>query len=90
MSHANPDRGRVGGLKSYRVEEMDGDTIVATHTADAKTPFQAAERALGTRVTLRGGASKWIRVIDLTDMPTRRLRPAIYEYRAIGTKLIVQ
>jgi hypothetical protein len=88
MTPANPDVRLRGGTKAYRVEEIHGDMIIATHTAQAKTPFQAAEVALGMQVTLRGDADKWIRVIELTDMPTTRLRPLIYEFRAIGKKLL--
>ncbi|CDX56161.1 hypothetical protein MPL3365_230074 [Mesorhizobium plurifarium] len=88
MTFANSGRPLRGGIKAYRVEEMDGDVIVATHAAEAKTPFQAAERALGTQVTLRGSGQKWVRVIELTDMPPTRLKPASYEFRTIGKKQI--
>lgn len=68
-------------MKAYRVEEMDGLTIVASHNADGRTPFEAAEKALGRRVTLRGGADKWIRVTELTDNRPTRLRPGVFEYK---------
>ncbi|TGQ12472.1 MULTISPECIES: hypothetical protein [unclassified Mesorhizobium] len=38
--------------------------------------FEAAQKALGAEVTLRGGAGKWVRVVELTDKPPTRLRPA--------------
>ncbi len=74
-------------MKAYRVEEMNGDAIVATHAAEAKTPFEAAEMALGLKVTLRAGAANWVRVVDLTARPRPvRLRPSTFEFRAIGSR----
>ena len=74
-------------MKTYRVEEMDGETIVAVHAAKAKTPFEAAENALGLKVTLRAGADRWIRVVDLTERPRPlRLRPATFEFKAVGQR----
>jgi hypothetical protein len=74
-------------MKTYRVEEMNGETIVAVHAAEAKTPFEAAERALGLKVTLRAGADRWVRVVDLTARPRPvRLRPATFEFKAIGRR----
>lgn len=72
-------------MKNYRVEEMDGESIVSTIDAQGRTPFEAAEKALGQRVTLRCGCSKWIRVTDLiVTMPTR-FRPRYFEFkRAFG------
>lgn len=65
-------------MKAYRVEEIDGITVTASHNADGRTPFQAAERALGRRVTLRGAADElWIRVTELTDNRPTRLRPGV-------------
>ncbi|CDX40388.1 hypothetical protein MPLSOD_40416 [Mesorhizobium sp. SOD10] len=72
-------------MKTYRVKEMDGEAVVAVHSAEAKTPFEAAEKALGQKITLRAGADKWVRVVDLTERPQPvRLRPAIFEFKAIG------
>jgi|GEM_PF-1463908 len=74
-------------MKTYRVEEIDGETIVAVHSAEAKTPFEAAEKALGLKVTLRAGANRWIRVVDLTQRPRPvRLRPETFEFKAIGQR----
>ena len=74
-------------MKAYRVEEMNGDAVVATHAAEANTPFEAAEKALGLKVTLRAGADTWVRVIDLTERPHPvRLRPSTFEFRAIGNR----
>jgi hypothetical protein len=74
-------------MKTYRVEEIDGETIVAVHAAEAKTPFEAAERALGQKVTLRAGADRWVRVVDLTERPRPvRLRPTTFEFKAIGQR----
>ncbi|RTM00571.1 MAG: hypothetical protein EKK31_22765 [Hyphomicrobiales bacterium] len=74
-------------MKTYRVEEMEGETIVAVHAAEARTPFEAAERALGLKVTLRAGADRWVRVVDLTERPRPvRLRPATFEFKAIGRR----
>ena len=74
-------------MKTYRVEEMDGEAIIAVHSAEAKTPFEAAERALGLKVTLRAGADRWVRVVDLTDRPRPvRLRPDTFEFKAIGRR----
>ncbi|MGX8008305.1 hypothetical protein ACVDG8_004445 [Mesorhizobium sp. ORM8.1] len=74
-------------MKAYRVEEMSGDTTVASHAVEAKTPFEAAEKALGLKVTLRGGADTWVRVVDLTERNRPvRLRPQIFEFRAIGQR----
>ena len=74
-------------MKAYRVEEMNGDAVVAIHAAEAQTPFEAAERALGLKVTLRAGAENWVRVVDLTQRPRPiRLRPETFEFRAIGSR----
>jgi hypothetical protein len=74
-------------MKTYRVEEIDGETIVAVHATEAKTPFEAAERALGQKVTLRAGADRWVRVVDLTERPRPvRLRPTTFEFKAIGQR----
>jgi len=74
-------------MKAYRVEEIDGETVVAVHAAEAKTPFEAAERALGQKVTLRAGAERWVRVVDLTERPRPvRLRPTTFEFKAIGQR----
>ena len=40
--------------------------------------------ALGVEVTLRGDAQRWIRVFEQTDKPPTRLRPGVFEFRAIG------
>ena len=73
-------------MKAYRVEEMDGASLISTREVQAKTPFEAAEVALGVAVTLRGDADKWIRVVDLAaqQQPTR-LRPASFEFKPAGT-----
>ena len=74
-------------MKTYRVEEVDGETIVAVHAAEAKTPFEAAEKALGQKVTLRAGADRWVRVVDLTErLRPVRLRPSTFEFKAIGKR----
>jgi hypothetical protein len=71
-------------MKAYRVERMDGEVVQDSQETQASTPFGAAEKVIGRKVTLRGDACKWIRVVDLTDkVPTRR-RPSIYEYRALA------
>ena len=67
-------------MKSYRVEEIDGESIASTHDAQGRTPFEAAEKALGHRVTLRGNASKWIRVTDLIITRPTRSRPRYFEF----------
>ncbi|TPI12739.1 hypothetical protein FJW06_16250 [Mesorhizobium sp. B4-1-3] len=74
-------------MKTYRVEEMDGEAVVAVHSTEANTPFEAAEKALGQKVTLRAGADRWVRVVDFTERPRPlRLRPAVFEFRAIGRR----
>ena len=71
-------------MKNYRVEEMAGEFIVSTCDATARTPFEAAEKALGQRVTLRGNACKWIRVTDLVVTEATRLRPRYFEFKCVG------
>jgi len=74
-------------MKTYRVEEIDGEAVVAVHSAEAKTPFEAAEKALGLKVTLRAGADRWVRVVDLTErLRPVRLRPTTFEFKAIGQR----
>jgi hypothetical protein len=68
-------------MKAYRVEEMEGLTIVASHNADGRTPFEAAGKALGRRVTLRGSADKWIRVTEMTGNQPTRVPPGVFEYK---------
>lgn len=70
-------------MKAYRVGRMEGERVTASHEAEAKTPFEAAEKALGRKVTLRRGAAKWVRVIDLGNKSPTRLRPSIFEFRAL-------
>jgi len=71
-------------MKAYRVERMDGDVVQESQETEASTPFGAAEKVVGGKVTLRGDACKWIRVVDLTDKVPTRLRPSVYEYKALG------
>ncbi|CDX59081.1 hypothetical protein MPL1032_250046 [Mesorhizobium plurifarium] len=73
-------------MRAYRVEEMDGETVLQSHAVEAMAPFEAARKALGVEVTLRGVADKWIRVVELTDKPPTRLRPGVFEFRAVGRK----
>jgi hypothetical protein len=68
-------------MKNYRVEEMDGESIVSTREVQARVPFEAAEKALRHKVTLRGAASKWIRVIDLAVTKPTPFRPRYFEFR---------
>ncbi|PWJ85546.1 hypothetical protein C8D77_12626 [Mesorhizobium loti] len=68
-------------MKNYRVEEMDGASILSTCDAQGRTPFEAAEKARGHRVTLRGSCAKWIRVTDLVVMLPTQLRPRYFEFR---------
>ncbi|RWL42103.1 MAG: hypothetical protein EOR60_27160 [Mesorhizobium sp.] len=73
-------------MRAYRVDEMDGETILASHAVEAMAAFEAAQKALGDEVTLRGGAGKWVRVVELTDKPPTRLRPGVFEFRIVGRK----
>ncbi|RUU50944.1 hypothetical protein [Mesorhizobium sp. M2C.T.Ca.TU.002.02.1.1] len=73
-------------MRAYRVEEMDGETVLASHAVEAMAPFEAAQKVLGVQVTLRGDADKWIRVVELTDRPPTRLRPGVFEFRAVGRR----
>lgn len=68
-------------MKNYRVEEMDGESILSTCHAEGRTPFEAAEKALRQRVTLRGNCAKWIRVTDLVVTLPTRFRPRYFEFR---------
>ena len=71
-------------MKAYRVEEMDGETVLASHAVEAMAPYEAARKALGVEVTLRAGADRWIRVVELTDRSPTRLRPGVFEFRVVG------
>ncbi len=73
-------------MRAYRVDEMDGETVLASHAVEAMAPFEAARNALGVEVTLRGDADKWIRVVELTDKPPTRLRPGVFEFRSVGRR----
>lgn len=73
-------------MRAYRVDEMNGETVTDSHTVEALAPFEAAQKALGAAVTLRGEAEQWIRVVELTDKPPTRLRPGTFEFRALGRK----
>lgn len=71
-------------MKNCHIEEMDEESVVSTRDSIARTPFEAAQQALGHRITLRGDARKWIRVTDLVvTQPTRR-RPRCFEFRKVG------
>ena len=67
-------------MKNYRVEKMDGEFIISTFDAKGRTPFEAAEKALGQKVTLRGACTKWIRVTDLAVTLPTRFRPRYFEF----------
>ena len=71
-------------MKVFRVESMDGDVVQDSKETQASTPFGAAEKVVGRKVTLRGDACKWIRVVDLTAKAPTRRRPSTYEYRALA------
>ncbi|TPI14121.1 hypothetical protein FJW06_12545 [Mesorhizobium sp. B4-1-3] len=75
-------------MRAYRVEEMDGETVLASHAVKAKAPFEAARKAHGVVVTLRGDADKWVRVVELTDRLPTRLRPGVLEFKmsAVGAR----
>ncbi|TIN18948.1 MAG: hypothetical protein E5Y51_08065 [Mesorhizobium sp.] len=50
-------------MKVYRVEEMDGDSVVTSRTINANTPWVAAETATGSEVTNACcDEQRWIRV----------------------------
>ncbi|MER8912987.1 hypothetical protein NKI32_04015 [Mesorhizobium sp. M0761] len=51
-------------MPKYHVEEMDGDTVTATHIVHATTPTRAAREATEREVTLRTSEPIWIRVAD--------------------------
>ena len=68
-------------MRNYRVEELDGESIVSTCDVQGSTPFEAAEKALGHKVTLRGNASKWILVTDLVMTQPTRWRPRYFEFK---------
>ena len=51
-------------MPKYHVEEMDGDTVTASHVVNAKTPLRAAQEATERSVTLRTNEAVWIRVIE--------------------------
>ncbi|TIM66194.1 MAG: hypothetical protein E5Y52_15065 [Mesorhizobium sp.] len=60
-------------MNIYRVEEMNGDSVVAGRTIDANTPWVAAEMATGSEVTnLRGDEQRWIRVTNEADRVVNR------------------
>ncbi|TPK96076.1 MULTISPECIES: hypothetical protein [unclassified Mesorhizobium] len=61
-------------MTAYRVEELDDETVLASHAVEAMAPVEAARKALGVEATLRGNAAKWIRVVELTDKPPTLLR----------------
>ncbi|MBZ9739917.1 MULTISPECIES: hypothetical protein [unclassified Mesorhizobium] len=51
-------------MPKYQVEEMDGETVTATHVVNATTPIRAAREATERDVTLRTTEQIWIRVAD--------------------------
>jgi hypothetical protein len=51
-------------MPQYHVEEMDGDTVTATHIVNAAIPLKAAREATERQVTLRTSEAVWIRVTD--------------------------
>lgn len=51
-------------MPKYHVEEMNGDTVTATHIVNAPTPLKAAQEATEREVTLRAKEPVWIRVTD--------------------------
>lgn len=60
-------------MMACRVEEMDGDSVVARRTIKANTPWVAAETATGSEVTnTRGDEQRWVRVTDEAAMVVYR------------------
>ncbi|MER9455554.1 hypothetical protein [Mesorhizobium sp. M0478] len=51
-------------MPKYHVEEMEGETVTATHIVNATTPIRAARDATERNVTLRTSEPIWIRVTD--------------------------
>lgn len=51
-------------MPTYHVEEIDCDTVTATHVVNATTPLRAAREATERDVTLRTSEHIWIRVTD--------------------------
>ena len=74
-------------MKRYRVEEIEDDEVVSTHTIEASTPFEAAARATRRTVTLRRGEADWIKVTETDPSQGRNIRlPTEFEYRGIGKR----
>ncbi|MEZ2328674.1 hypothetical protein AB6802_02975 [Mesorhizobium sp. RCC_202] len=71
-------------MKAYRVEEMENDTVRATHVIRAFTAFQAAALAVNREVTLRKDEPNWIRVTE-TSSVGRQLRDGqVFAFRIGG------
>lgn len=73
-------------MKAYRVDEIEGHSVLSSQTVEALAPYEAARKVLGVEVTLRSGAQKWVRVVELTDRPPTRLRPGVFEFKAVGCR----
>ncbi|ESZ42948.1 MULTISPECIES: hypothetical protein [unclassified Mesorhizobium] len=51
-------------MPKYHVEEMDGETVTATHIVHATTPIRTAREATERDLTLPTSEPIWIRVAD--------------------------
>jgi hypothetical protein len=52
-------------MRTYRVDEMDDETVRKTHAIKAPTPFDAAAKVIGQNVKLtRRHKGDWVRVTD--------------------------
>jgi len=52
-------------MQKYRVDELDGDNVVASHHISAQDAKAAAVKVAGGPVIPRYGQSRWFRVVDV-------------------------
>lgn len=51
-------------MPTYQVEELSGDTVVASETVVEGNPMKAVERVAGCPVSPRARQEHWFRVVD--------------------------
>jgi hypothetical protein len=54
-------------MPRYQIDEMDGDSLAASHVASAATALEALQKITGKAVSPRALQTHWFRVVDESE-----------------------
>jgi hypothetical protein len=60
-------------MPRYQIDEMDGDSLAASHVASGETALEALKKITGRPVSARALQTHWFRVVDERE-------GAVFEY----------